>query len=208
MDFKQVIVYILCVIGGFLLGSVQFSRIIPRALKKVDVCLISDDGNPGAANVFKHCGILTGSLCLLLDILKGFLPAFAAIMFLPVNNIFFSLVMLSPVLGHAIGLFNDFNGGKCIASSFGVVLASFFITWIGVILAVTYIIVVGVFKKDHRTGSVITYSIFAVSALVTGFIVGAPFVGIGFFLISVTAIIKPLPKHTPGEAAEDKSVIA
>ena len=74
MDFKQVITYVICVIGGFLLGSVQFCRIIPHAIKKVDVCALSDDGNPGAANAFKFCGILIGSVCLALDILKGFAP--------------------------------------------------------------------------------------------------------------------------------------
>ena len=208
MDFKQVITYVICAIGGFLLGSVQFCRIIPHAIKKVDVCALSDDGNPGAANAFKHCGVLIGSVCLILDILKGFAPAFLAIAFLPVNNAFFSLVMFAPVLGHAVGIFNDFNGGKCIATSFGVVAATFFLTWIGVILAVTYIIVVGLFKTEHRSGSIITFSIFAVSAFVAGFIVGMPFVGIGFLIISITAIIKHLPKHKTGEPVDDISVVA
>lgn len=208
MDFRQIIMYVICVIGGFLLGSVQFCRIIPRAVKKIDVCSVSDDGNPGAANAFKHCGVLIGSVCLILDILKGFAPAFFAIAFLPVNNVFFSLVMFAPVLGHAVGIFNDFNGGKCIATSFGVVAATFFLTWIGVILAVTYIIVVGLFKTEHRSGSIITFSIFAVSAFVAGFIVGMPFVGIGFLIISITAIIKHLPKHKTGEPVDDISVVA
>lgn len=205
MDFKQVIAYILCGIGGFLLGSMQFSRIIPLIFKKTDVCALSDDGNPGSANVFKYCGIFMGILCLFLDILKGFIPPFIAVMFLPVNNIFFSFVMFVPVLGHAVGLFNGFNGGKCIATSFGVVLASFFITWIGAILAVTYIVCTLFIKKDHRTSSVVAFSIFAISALVAGFIFRVPYVGIGFLFISITAIIKHLPKHTQNETVNDKS---
>lgn len=208
MDFKQVITYVFCVIGGFLFGSVQFCRIIPRLVKKVDVCALSDDGNPGAANAFKLCGVGVGSICLILDVLKGFAPTFAAIMFLPVNNAFFSLVMFAPVLGHAVGIFNDFNGGKCIATSFGVVFATFFLTRIGVILAVTYIVVVGLLRTEHRTGSIITFSIFAVSAFVVGFIIGMPFVGVGFALISAAAIIKHLPGRKSGEAADDMSVVA
>lgn len=187
-----------------MLGSLQFSRIIPLVFKKVDVCSVSEDGNPGSANVFKYCGIFTGIICLFLDILKGFIPPFVAILFLPVNSVFFSLDMVAPVLGHAVGLFNRFNGGKCIATSIGVVLASLFITYIGAILAVTYVACAIIFKKDHRTASVVAFSIFALSATILGFIVRAPFVGIGFLFISVTAISKHLPKRT-NERVEDKS---
>ena len=51
--------------GGFLLGSVMFSSILPEQLAHVDVAAQSPDRNPGATNVFALCGIPLGMLCLL-----------------------------------------------------------------------------------------------------------------------------------------------
>lgn len=57
---------------------------------------------------------------MLLDILKGFVPVFIASYVMDRNHWLFPLVIVAPVLGHAIGMFNHFHGGKCIATSFGV----------------------------------------------------------------------------------------
>lgn len=38
---------------GFFLGSVPFCHLLPRVFLGKDICKLSDDGNPGAANVFK-----------------------------------------------------------------------------------------------------------------------------------------------------------
>ena len=64
--------------GEFLLGGVMFSQLVPKLLGKGDVGRDSDDHNPGAANVFCLCGVPLGVLCLLLDLLKGFVPVFLA----------------------------------------------------------------------------------------------------------------------------------
>ena len=42
---------------GFFLGSVPFCHLLPRVFMGKDICALSDDGNPGAANVFKLCGV-------------------------------------------------------------------------------------------------------------------------------------------------------
>ncbi len=202
MSFGQYLSYILLIIGGFLLGGVMFCRTIPLLLTGKDVCELHEDKNPGAANAFMSCGKVIGFICLFCDLLKGFLPVFLAIELLPTDNVLFAFTMVAPVLGHAVGVFNGFMGGKCIATSFGVVIASFGLTWIGVILAVLYIVLVVAFKIDHRVGSIVVFALFGVSSVAVGAFTGRLFVGIGFALISIVAIIKHLPKREKKSSAE------
>ena len=63
---------------GFLSGSVLYSRYLPKILKGVDIVALSEDHNPGTANVMKYAGVQIGILCLLCDLAKGFVPVFVA----------------------------------------------------------------------------------------------------------------------------------
>lgn len=98
--------YVALIAGAFLLGGVMFCRLIPLWIKGVDVTENTEDHNPGATNAFRACGAKIGFLCLLCDLFKGYLPAYIAVRLLPTNNFMFSLVMVAPVLGHAVGVFN------------------------------------------------------------------------------------------------------
>lgn len=109
--------------GGFLLGGVMFSRALPKLLTGKDVCALRADKNPGAANVFAVCGVPMGLLCLALDMFKAYLPVSLAAQYLDTQSVWFALALAAPVLGHAVGVFNGFHGGKCIASAFGAMLA-------------------------------------------------------------------------------------
>ena len=194
MDARIIAAYCGLIISGFLLGGVMFSRLLPLMIKKRDVSDVSDDGNPGSVNVFVNFGVPLGIVCCLLDILKGFLPVFVAIKRLPIENFLFSLVMFAPVAGHAVGVFNGFRGGKCIATAFGVAIATLFISPVGFILAGTYIVTAIVFAKNHTVASLVTFSVFFVAALAVSIIIGQPFTGIGFAMISAAAIVKHLPR--------------
>ena len=112
------LIWLALILGGFMLGSVMFSRILPRLIKGKDVTKLSDDGNPGAANVFSTCGIVLGMLCLLLDMGKGFAPVLLAQHLVDIHSMRFSAVLIAPVLGHALAPLNHFRGGKCIATAF------------------------------------------------------------------------------------------
>ena len=137
---------------GFLLGSVMFSRILPRAFLKKDVCALSGDKNPGAANVFVHCGIPMGLLCLALDMAKGFAPVFLASRTTDVQSMLFACIIVAPVLGHALAVFDDFRGGKCIATIFGVLIALLPLTPAGLLLAGLYILFAGVLRIKPNRG--------------------------------------------------------
>lgn len=125
--------------GSFLLGGVMFSQLLPKLLAGRDVAWESDDNNPGSVNVFKLCGVPLGLLCLTLDFLKGFLPVYCAKAFFPVFSPLFAVIIAAPVLGHAVGVFNHFHGGKCIATAFGVLAALMPETWIVFLLGGLYL---------------------------------------------------------------------
>ena len=110
------------VLGAFFLGAVPFSVIVGQVFLGVDVRHYGD-GNPGAANVFRAGGRLTGYLAVFLDVAKGFpFVYYAHAAFgLPVTEVV--LAGLAAVLGHAFSPFLHGRGGKAIAVTFGVVLA-------------------------------------------------------------------------------------
>lgn len=112
-------IWLILIIGGYLLGSIHFCRILGIIFKGVDIVKKSPDHNPGAANAFWYCGKPIGIAGLILDWLKGFAPVFYAVKYLDISNPLIILVMLAPVLGHAFSIFSGFRGGKCITAIFG-----------------------------------------------------------------------------------------
>ena len=49
---------------------------IPRIVKKINICELSDDGNPGTYNAFRYGGFICGISVLIAELLKGFIPVF------------------------------------------------------------------------------------------------------------------------------------
>lgn len=185
--------YLLFALWGFLSGSILFCKRIPKHVKGIDICALSKDGNPGTANVFVHCGIPMGMLCLLLELFKGFAPTFAATMLLGSSSPFFALVLIAPPLGHAVAPFDGFKGGKCIAVIFGVLLGTVTETWTGWILAALYVFFFAVVRlRPNRRCSIVTYSLFAASAPAILFVQGKFALGIGYFLLAVIALVRHL----------------
>lgn len=170
----------------------MFCKTIPALLTHRDVCEISDDRNPGAFNAFKHFGKGIGSLCLALDILKGFLPVFLGCTLLDKNSAMLALVMIAPVLGHALGMFNRFRGGKCIATSFGVMLGVLPVTAVPLaLLAVLYILFSTLIKiNPNRLRSIITFALFGVASVVICSVLNLFNVAFGCLIIAVIAIVK------------------
>lgn len=103
---------------GFLSGSLMFSAWLVR-LAGGDVRRVGD-GNPGAVSAFRAAGPVIGSVALLLDFLKGWLPVAAAYWLLGIRGWPLAAVIVAPVLGHAFSPFLRFRGGKAITTTFGV----------------------------------------------------------------------------------------
>ncbi len=154
--------YILFTVFGYLSGSILYSPLIAKRFCNVDIYSVSDDGNPGAANVFKYGDIKLGILCMVLDVFKAFLPVSLASLLLDVHNLPFILVLVAPVLGHAMPVFHKFHGGKAIAASFGCLLGlipkSFIVIALAAILVFfTFILII----KPNSLRCIISYACFA-----------------------------------------------
>lgn len=154
---------------GFLSGSVLYAKLIPRLMCKVDIRQVSEDGNPGTANVFKYCGKKCGILTSILEFAKGFFPVALSHGVLGVNihSGIFGLVLLAPVLGHMFSLFNHFNGGIGIAPLFGTLIAIYPFTTLLALLVLVYIVGKYVIKFKNKNNR--TFFVFIVFGIATFF---------------------------------------
>jgi glycerol-3-phosphate acyltransferase PlsY len=106
---------------GYLAGSLPFSLWISSLVAGID---IRDDGSghASATNTFRQVGWFPGVIVLILDISKGFLPTYFAVLrgySLPVIILTAALT----VIGHCWPIFAQFRGGMGLAAAFGGFLA-------------------------------------------------------------------------------------
>jgi glycerol-3-phosphate acyltransferase PlsY len=137
----------LCPLSAFLLGSIPFGLLMAKA-RGIDIRQ-HGSGNIGATNVLRVMGKTYGITCLLLDMLKGFIPVVVALNLLHITGrpvqinlglpdawilefpaadaltaqVVHILTALAAVLGHNYSPWVGFKGGKGIATSGGVLLA-------------------------------------------------------------------------------------
>lgn len=119
MTSAQLVLTILLAAAGYLLGAVPFALLVARLLYGVDI-RERGTGNVGAGNVRRELGARAGALVMVCDMLKGFLPALAAVLLLPPWPT--ALVAFLPMFGHQHSVFLRGAGGKGIATAAGAVL--------------------------------------------------------------------------------------
>lgn len=191
MRDTQTLLFGAFILGGFLSGSVMYSRLVPLLSTGKDVAALGADRNPGASNVFLNCGIPLGLLCLACDLLKGFLPVFWAVHMVDIRLLAFAAVLSAPVLGHALAPLNHFHGGKCISTAFGCLLALLPVTRIVFVLAGLYIFFSVIVKiNPTRYRSLLTFALFGVIAGVYFAANSRHSLGIGCSVIAVTAVLR------------------
>ena len=123
MRQNVIMITIVYIIAGYLVGSILFASLFTKWIHGIDLAKESKDGNPGTANAFMQGGFICGVLSLVCDLGKGFLPVYFYVREPATQlGIGLVLVMIAPVLGHAYSIYHHFDGGKCIAVSFGVLL--------------------------------------------------------------------------------------
>ena len=185
--------YLIYILFGYFSGSVLYAYLIPKYLYGIDVRRSSDDGNPGAANVFKYVGIGQGILVIILEIAKGFFPVFLAGRHLNMESLLFSLVLAAPVFGHAFPFWDRKNGGKSIAVSFGSLLGLYPLCTPVLVLAGLYILFsIIIVIMPHLFRSVITYGLFCGYNL---FFVDNKYLMFGCLLISLIVIEQHIRKY-------------
>lgn len=160
--------YLFFILIGYLSGSVLYAYLIPGYLYHMDIRALSDDGNPGTANAFKHAGFSAGCLVIVCELLKAFLPVYFAAHRLDYTAFPFAFVLAAPVAGHAFSAFHKGKGGKAIAAAFGAVLALFPNLTPFAALAFFYILFSAVIViKPHLFRSVISFFAFTVTVFIT-----------------------------------------
>ena len=185
--------YIFFIITGYISGSILYASLIPKYIFHIDPASLSDDKNPGAFNAFKYAGKKAGIPVIIIELLKGALPVYAASCFLDTSSLLFSLVIAAPVIGHAFPLFDHFKGGKAIAVSFGVLLGLLPDLYPVLMLAVFYILfstIIVIQPHLHRT--IVTFTCFSIAGL---FYFKRPSIILGNIIISIIVILKHLIKH-------------
>ena len=113
---------VLFILAAYLLGSLSSAIILCRLMGLPDP-RTEGSGNPGATNVLRLGGRRVAALTLLGDTLKGLLPV-AAAQALGAAPTVVGLVGLAAFLGHLYPVFFRFQGGKGVATAFGVLIGS------------------------------------------------------------------------------------
>ena len=112
------VTFALVVALGYLLGSCPWGYWLVRLVKREDIRRVGS-GNIGATNVWRTYGRTLGVPVVLLDVLKGFVPALLATMY--VSHLAGIVAGAAAMLGHWRPLFLRFaKGGKMVATCGGV----------------------------------------------------------------------------------------
>ena len=128
--------HVAAVVLAYLIGSIDFGVIVPRALG-VDI-YSAGSGNPGTSNVFRTMGKKAAGLVLLGDALKGL--AAVAVADLWVGGATAFAAAFAAVAGHIFPVWHRFKGGKGVATAIGAAVG--LQPFLGIVLAAGWLIVV------------------------------------------------------------------
>ncbi len=113
----------LLILAAYLIGSIPFGLIFSF---KAGIDIRKEGSkNIGATNVTRTLGKRFGIITLIFDILKGFMPMFAAAYLLsgdPQQDLTVALCGAAAVLGHMFPVYLRFQGGKGVATGLGIFL--------------------------------------------------------------------------------------
>jgi acyl phosphate:glycerol-3-phosphate acyltransferase len=115
-----VAIWAAAILVAFAIGSIPFGYIVGKTAFDTDLRR-EGSGNIGAMNALRTLGKRGAAAVLILDALKGFVPAFIAVRAgMPELA---ACVAAAAVLGHCFSPWLGWRGGKGVATSFGAVFA-------------------------------------------------------------------------------------
>jgi glycerol-3-phosphate acyltransferase PlsY len=128
--------WIIALIGAYLVGSINFSILLFKIIRKNDP-RAGHSGNPGVTNVYRQAGIVAAFFVLALDVSRAVLVAY-------LGTRLFSLEIVdwlgfALILGNRYPCFHGFQGGKGVSNLLGFTLG-LAPAWAG-IAAVTWLAV-------------------------------------------------------------------
>jgi len=158
------------VVIAYLVGAIPFGLLIGWA-RGVDVRRLGSR-NIGATNVGRVVGWKWGKICLVLDILKGFVPAAAAGALLDPSTrpkamlTWWLAIGLAAVLGHVFPVYLGFRGGKGVATTIGVALGIYPYYTVAITAALAAYLVVRLATGRVSAGSLTLAIVFPVALYV------------------------------------------
>ena len=170
----------LIIAGGYLVGSIPFGVVVVRLLRGEDIRK-QGSGNIGASNVWRSYGRWLGVPVALLDVLKGFVPAYVG---LRVGGEWVGVLAGSAAMvGHARPIWLGFTkGGKMVATGGGVALALAPLA-AGICLIVW--IATFVLSRYASLASLVT----AIALPIVCVVVGEPWPTVAFAAVAALAVI-------------------
>lgn len=179
--------YFVIIIVGYLMGCLQFSYLLTKAIKKVDIRTLGG-GNAGASNTVTVFGWKMGVVVALLDILKAIISIFI-IKYILKDWSMFDLYLngFFVILGHNYPFFMNFKGGKGTASTFGMMCA---IDYRLGIIAFLLMLGVTIFTDFIAIGAMTLVSLFIIATVYLGF-------NTSCVIITVLIALQSFYKHIP-----------
>lgn len=113
---------------SYFIGNISWAKIISKR-NNSDITK-KGSGNPGTMNMLRSYGARLGGLTLVMDVIKGAVPAVSAYLIFGGNanmetaTLAMYVAGLSVILGHIYPVIYKFKGGKGIACSLGVFLVA------------------------------------------------------------------------------------
>ncbi len=145
---NQYVLYLVCLVAGYLIGSVLFAQLITKLVFNQNIRELGN-GNPGAYNVFRNVSKFWGVLTGLLDTVKALVPMWIAHQFLNISDTAtLGCIGIGAVIGHGLPLYYHFKGGRAASTLLGM-YAYFIGIELLIALAVDAIVVFGFIKKEY-----------------------------------------------------------
>lgn len=189
-------IYVILSVIAYLIGSINFSIIIGRKVKGIDV-RENGSGNAGTTNVLRTIGVKPALITLVCDILKGVVAICVALIVSKIVKdcdkvLLVQLAGIFVIIGHTFPIFFEFKGGKGVATSLGVLLIT---NWeIGLICLIFALIII-VITRMVSLGAISAAILFPILTLFMNenFIVSAS--SIKYFIYSLIIALIVIINH-------------
>jgi glycerol-3-phosphate acyltransferase PlsY len=111
---------VIALIAAYLIGSIPSGLWIGKVFFHKNLHEYGS-GNTGTTNTFRTLGVPAGIVVFVIDLLKGTLAVMLPSL-LNIHGVSPLVFGLLAVLGHTVSVFDNFKGGKAVATSAGVIL--------------------------------------------------------------------------------------
>ena len=172
-------IYIICIIISYFLGSIPFGVIVARVFKHVNLRKIGS-GNIGATNVMRVGGLRLAGLVWILDMAKAIIAVLLGRHF---GGVVFSVWCgFAAIVGHCFPIWLKFHGGKGVSALFGIFLAVNPVMFL--VCGIEWLIV-ALSSGYSSFGALVVFCLVPI----LGFFMGVN-VGIAFLAISLLCLIR------------------